>query len=170
MKQSGWLFAGAICAAFIGLIGLAQPSVALRALLILSVLVAAFALISAIRQLFVRIPPVPDSVVGEQAATTATVGDDDPDLPWHYSGLVPSRTTNPTLAPGARAALRTIATERLWARHHLNVWHPPHEAAIAELLSDRLWALINPNQQTPPPPNVFLHDLLHQHLDELDAL
>ncbi len=170
MKQSGWLFAGAICAAFIGLIGLARPSVALRALVILAVLVAAFALIGAIRELFVRIPPVPDSVLRKQSPPTSAVGSDDLDLPWHYSGLAPSRTANPTLAPGARAALRTIATERLWARHQLNVWHPPHEAAIAALLSDRLWALINPNQQTPPPPNIFLHELLPQHLDELDAL
>ena len=170
MRQSGWLLAGVICAAFIGLIGLAQPSVALRALVILALLVAAFALISAIRQLFVRVPPVPDSVVGQQASAQTAFGAGNPDLPWHYSGLVPSQAAQPMLAPGARAALRTIATERLWASHQLNVWHPPHEAAIASLLSDGLWTLINPNQQTPPPPNIFLHESLHHHLDELDAL
>lgn len=167
----GWWIAGISSAALIGSIGLLRPGVALRATLILCLIVAVLALVQTVRALFARIPPIADSVIAPAAdpdPVASTMSDHE--LPWHYSGLVPSRTGTPVLAPGTRTALRTIATERLWARHHLNVWHPPHEAAIGELLSDRLWAVINPNQRTPPPPDAFHHGFLHHHLDELDAL
>ncbi len=164
-----WWIAGISSAALIGSIGLLRPGVALRATLILCLVVAVLALVQTVRQLFARVPPVEDSVIAPASdPDPATMNDHE--LPWHYSGLVPSRTGNPVLAPGTRTALRTIATERLWARHHLNVWHPPHEVAIGELLSDRLWAVINPNQRTPPPPDAFHHAFLDRHLDELDAL
>ena len=168
MKQTGWLTAGVITAIVVGLVGIANPAAALRALVILSVLVAAYLLIAAVRSLFERVPPVADSVVAAAADPSTPVAD--ADLPWHYTGLMPSATGNPTLSPGARAALRTVATERLWQRHALNVWHQPHEAAIARLVSDDLWAAINPHQRTPPPPHILRHDLLGRHLDELDAL
>lgn len=166
----GWWVAGISTAALFGLIGILRPGVALRATLILCLVVAALALMQTVRQLFERVPPVPDSSIVSEEPDASSTTMSDHELPWHYSGLVPSRTGTPVLAPGARTALRTIATERLWARHHLNVWHPPHEAAIGGLLSERLWAVINPNQRMPPPPDAFHHAHLQQHLDELDAL
>lgn len=167
-KRTGWLVAGVVTAIVVGLIGISNPATALRALVILSVLVASYLLISAIRALFERVPPIADSVVSATVDPRAQTPD--ADLPWHYTGLIPSATANPTLSPGARAALRTIATERLWDRHHLNVWHEPHEPAISGVVSDHLWAVINPHQRTPPPPHILRHDLLGRHLDELDAL
>lgn len=169
MVNRGVLVALVGTAALLALIGLARPDVALRAVVMLCLLAAAWLLIDAIRRFFDRVPPVPPSPFRDVAEPVAPTLDDH-ELPWHYSGLVPKRMPTPLLAPGAQSALRTIATELLWDRHRLNVWLPEHGAAIATVLSDPLWSLINPYQPTPLPATAFEHAHLQRHLDELDAL
>ena len=169
MSDRGTLVIIVATTALLALIGLLRPDVALRVVVILCVATAAVVLIDAIRRFLVRVPPAPPSPFGPPV--DGPVADvDDHELPWHYSGLVPSRTPTPMMAPGTQSALRTIATERLWDRHRLNVWLPDHASAISTVLSEPLWALINPFQPTPLPASAFHHAQLQRHLDELDAL
>lgn len=169
MSDRGTLVIIVATTALLALIGLLRPDVALRAVVILCVVAAAAVLIDAVRRFLMRVPPAPSSPFREPTIEQPP-GVDDHELPWHYSGLVPSRTATPLMAPGTQSALRTIATELLWDRYRLNVWLPDHAAAISNVLSEPLWALINPFQPTPLTASAFRHDHLQRHLDELDAL
>ncbi len=165
-----WIWGAVLFTGILAWIGLADPAVALRAAVVAVLVIAALLLIRALAQLFDRVPPVDASTVAPvepRLGATALLGHE---LPSTYSALAPTDPPSPVLGPGARSALRTIATERLWARHELNLWHADHEPLIADMLSERLWAIINPNQRTPPPHDAFDHARLGQHLDELDSL
>jgi len=165
-----WLWGSVLFTAILALIGVSSPSVALRAMVVAALVIAALLLIRALTQLFGRLPPVDDSTLAPPEPALGAMALLKHELPPTYSALSPGNPPSSVLAPGARSALRTIATERLWARHQLNLWHADHAPLITDLLTERLWVIINPNQRTPPPHDAFDHSRLRQHLDELDAL
>lgn len=96
-------------------------------------------------------------------------------LPPHIARIVPGKDVKrPQITPGARAGLVTVATERLWARHGLNLHAPADQAQIQRLISPQLWGVVRPDPIDPtghfvPRPSVP-HSSLDQLLDELDRI
>jgi hypothetical protein len=98
-------------------------------------------------------------------------GADREQLPFHLALLRPQPVHqsggSPILSYGARMALRTIATERLWGRHRVNLWAAAHQEHARALMSDRLWTAVNVYDAGQPP---IPHDTLTYLLDELEQL
>lgn len=60
--------------------------------------------------------------------------------------------------------LQFVATEKLWAKHQLNLQYPPHHASIITLVSPALWRVIDGQPLTVDrhAPNLTLGQLLHE--------
>jgi hypothetical protein len=89
-------------------------------------------------------------------------------LPHHIARIAPTPgDRNPLLAPGARAGIVTVATERLWANHGLNLHDPTHHTEIQRVLPPTLWEAVRPDRVDRRGMLVPRTRLLHSDLDRL---
>jgi len=163
-RDTAWWWAAVGATAFLALIGIANPGAASRAVLVAVVCLAAFALVHAVRRLWRRVAPVPASPFVRTPSPTIERAP----LPHHLDVLRPTPVAGGqgTISFGARVGLRTVATERLWKQHRLNLWEPAHAAEVRSRVSDDLWAAINVGAATAPIPQTSLTRLL----DEVEQL
>lgn len=163
-SDTAWWWAAVGATALLALIGIANPSAASRAVLVAIVCLAAFALVHAVRRLWQRVGPAPASPFSRTPASTIERAP----LPHHLDVLRPAPAAggHGTISFGARVGLRTVATERLWKQHRLNLWEPAHAAAVRTRVSDELWAAINVGAAGAPIPQTSLDRLL----DEVEQL
>lgn len=159
----GWWLLAVAAAAVVAFVGIASPRLALRAALILTLSIAAVAVLQAIVRFCQDIPSAPPS---EFEPTTANL--EPPTVPSHIEALQPPTNAKaPQLTFEAHRAIVTVATERLWARHHLNLYDTNHHPYIQRLVSPELWrAFRGPAYGDQGVPHADLSRLL----DELERL
>ncbi len=170
MSRSKLPVLGSIGAIVIALIGVLAPRAAFRALLWLIVGLAIVAALAALTQLMRRLPPPRPSAFTPPAFRPPVQ-----ELPHYISRLAPARALRRrTVSLGAQAALSTVAGERLWSRHGLNLSDKSHHQAIAQLLSHKLWATLQPKdvgvRRALVPARPPAHADIDTFLDELENL
>lgn len=169
-SRSPWWWAAVGFAGLMAVVGLAKPSVALPIAVICAVGLALLALVYSIVVLFARVRSAPRSPFAP------ALYERPPQLlPQHIARIVPDAADKkPALTPGARAAVATVATERLWARHALNLHDYAHQPAIEQLVSSDLWGVIRPDRAAADgrylPRAPMLHADLDRLLDDLDRI
>ncbi len=168
--RTGWWWAAVFFSAVLALVGLVRPAVALAAALIVSLGLGCAMVLYLGWQLFTRLQPQ------QRSEFAPAVYQRPPQvLPHHIARIAPDQDErNPELASGARAGLVTVATERLWARHALNLHDPTHHDSIGRLLSPDLWAVIRPDRHdgfgNPAPRHRLRHRDLDRLLDDLESI
>lgn len=169
-RRLGFWWAAVSFAGAMAVVGAAKPSIALAAALIVALAVAAGAVAYLATALFRRLQSQPRSEFAPAVhQPTAQV------LPHHIARIVPDPADkNPLLTSGARAGLVTVATERLWARHGLNLHDPTHHDRIEQVVAGDLWNAIRPDRvdqrgNLVPRPR-FLHRDLDRLLDDLESI
>lgn len=162
-RRAGWWWAAICFSALLALVGVIRPSVALAAAMITALGLGSAVVAYLGWQLFTRLRPQ------ERSEFAPAVYQRPPQvLPHHIARIAPDpNERSPALTEGARAGLITVATERLWARHGLNLHDPTHHAGIVRLVSADLWTAIRPDRVGPHGHPASRPRLLHGDLDRL---
>jgi hypothetical protein len=162
-QRAGWWWAAVFFSAVLALVGVVRPEIALAAALIVSLGLGCAMVVYLGWQLFTRLRPQ------QRSEFAPAVYQRPPQvLPHHIARIAPDpNERNPALAAGARAGLVTVATERLWAGHGLNLHDPTHHDSIGRMLSPDLWAVIRPDRHDGRGNMVQRHQLHHRDLDRL---
>jgi hypothetical protein len=170
LRRAAWWWAGAGLALTTALIGLAEPRVALAGALVVAVAVVGGVVVANAVALFRRLEAQPRSEFAPTPERHITHI-----LPHHIARILPDRDEKqPPLTSGARAGIVTVATERLWARHGLNLHDPTHHPRIQQLVTPDLWETIRPDRVdqrgTTVPRARTLHRDLDRLLDDLESI
>lgn len=169
-ERAGWWWAAVCFTGVLALVGVAQPRTAVAAALLAGLGVTAGVVAYLGWQLSKRLGRQPRSEFAPAVHRRPPQV-----LPHHVAAIAPEPgQRNPPLTSGARAGLVTVATERLWARHGLNVHDPMHHAQIERLLSADLWSTIRPERVDARgnlvPRARLLHRDLERLLDDLESI
>jgi hypothetical protein len=168
--RTAWWLAACGLAGTLAVIGLLAPKAALAATMIgLLGLVAVYTAYMAVR-LLLRLRAAPRSEFAPAVYVRPPQV-----LPHHIARIAPTPgDRNPLLAPGARAGVITVATERLWAKHGLNLHDPTHHADIERVLPPTLWEAVRPDRVDRRgmlvPRTRLLHSDLDRLLDDLESI
>lgn len=169
-QRTGWWWAGVCFTALLALVGIVRPAIALAAAMIATLGLGSAIVAYLGWQLFTRLRPQRRSEFAPAAYQRPPQV-----LPHHIARIAPDPAERtPALTVGARAGLVTVATERLWARHGLNLHDPTHHDSIGRLVGPDLWSAIRPERTdasgTPVPRARLLHSDLDRLLDDLESI
>lgn len=168
--RTRWWLAAAALAGTLAVIGIASPKHALTAITLAALGLAGVAAAYALARLLVRVRAAPRSefapAVYERPPQV---------LPHHVARIVPtSGERHPLLTPGARAGIATVVTERLWAKHGLNLHDPTHLDRIQQLVAPTLWDCVRPDRVDRRghlvPRTKLLHTDLPRLLDDIESI
>jgi hypothetical protein len=135
-----WLGAVAIAAAT-AVAGVAKPQAAPALATATAIALAALGAIHAASRLFARVDPAPRSDFAPAAYRPPPQT-----LPAHIARMLPDHVAGEhNLTSGARAGVITVAGERLWAHHGLDLRNDRDHAAIERLAGEQLWSIIGPD-------------------------
>lgn len=158
-----WWWCAAGFVAILAMVGVLRPRAALAALLAVAIGLAGTAAVYALVSLLRRVRPAPRSAFAPAPYTRPSQP-----LPHHIARIAPDPSDrSPLLTAGARTAIVTIATERLWSEYGLNLHDPSHQAEIERIVSSDLWEAIRPDRVDRQGRVVPRPRLLHSHLDPL---
>jgi hypothetical protein len=144
-------------------IGLATPKIALAMSMLTALGLALLLVGSTIAALLARVRTEPRSAFAPDRHQRPPQS-----LPTHVGRLVPPiDTKRAALTAGARTGIVTVATERLWAHHGLNLYEPSHHAAIEALAGGELWDVIRPERREPHGSSLPRPHLEHARLGSL---
>lgn len=169
-QRTGWWWAAICFSALLALVGVVRPAIALAAAMITGLGLGSALVAYLGWQLFTRLRPQ------QRSEFAPAVYQRPPQvLPHHIARIAPDPgERSPVLTAGARAGLVTVATERLWARHGLNLHDPTHHDRIGRLVSPDLWSTIRPDRTdargNPAPRHRLLHRELPRLLDDLEGI
>lgn len=168
-NRAGWWWGAVGVASLMALIGLTRPEYALPMALVAAAGFGLLALGRALQRFLLRVRPTTRSVFAPARHERPRHP-----LPHHLARIAPDAgARDPALTSGARAGIATVATERLWARHGLNLHDHQHLRSIEHLVGPRLWNVIRPEQYESGyvvPRRSVRHAELDQLLDDLDQL
>jgi hypothetical protein len=169
-RRVAWWWAGASLSAVTVLVGLAEPSAALAGALLVAITVSGGVAVGTAVALFRRLEAQPRSEFAPTPQRHVAQL-----LPHHIARILPDHDDkHPALTSGARAGIVTVATERLWARHGLNLHDPTHHQQVQHLVTPDLWETIRPDRVdqrgTIVPRARVLHRDLDRLLDDLESI
>jgi hypothetical protein len=166
----GWWASAIAFAVLLAIAGVVRPRIALAAAIALALGVTALLVAYLGRRLADRVQPI------SRSEFAPAVYQRPPQvLPHHLARIAPDPVAKrPPLSAGARAGIVTVATERLWAHHGLNLHDPTHHDRIRRLVPADVWSVIRPDRVeadgrvAPRPP--LPHADLTRLLDDLERI